>query len=100
MKQRSSALELVVNKVFIAYQDDRLSTIHHYAGPEGVRELTTLIVNQEMMSPETIEIVYDKVMKILDEIAINRNSNISKQYWEIYHRDLSHRLHGIDVFDK
>lgn len=87
-----TAIDLVVRKVFFAFEDDRLATIHHFSGPEGVKNLTVFIVNQEKMSSEIVDLVYDRVMEILDNIAINPDSVTSRTYRMLYGQDVQRRL--------
>ena len=87
-------------KVFFAYEDDRLSYIHNFSGPEGLKELTRKICLEENLYPEEIiEEVYNEVMHILDEIAIKKDEDYIK-YINLYQRNIQCRLENllIDVY--
>ena len=91
LPDEETAIDLVVRKVFFAYEDDRLSYIHHYSGPDGVKELTTLICQREKLDSEIIELVYNQVMSILDEIAL-KGDNTRNRYRALYYTDIHNRL--------
>lgn len=90
-------IELVALRAFFAYEDDRLSTICHYSGPEGVKEIVTILANQEKLPSETIEIIYNKVMSILDELVIDKHSAASKRYRELYSMHIQGRLSDMEL---
>lgn len=92
LSEENSAIELIVRKVYFAYEDDRLSSIHLFSGPLGVKELVDLVVHQENLAPETAETVYKRVMNILDEIALDKNSFTGKKYRELYSVELQNRI--------
>lgn len=79
-----SAIELVVQKVFIAYQDDKYSYIRSFEGSEGLKRLVKLAVDKEKLDTSSADSVYEIVMSILDEIAVNPESEVSRKYKNLY----------------
>ncbi len=81
---KTEIFDLLVNYVFIAYQDDRFSLISHFSGSDGIRKLIHQILIDANWQEDMEERIYSRLTKILDEIATDTNSVISKKYIEMY----------------